>query len=97
MFAGKKKETRERHQSFSVTRRGLLRIGFSSGILSLGLAASPLLAGPSMPKFDFGPQYHVQNVYRSGRDTHVKLKFKVNGRAFTTHLRSADERTWRPV
>jgi len=83
--------------SLTLTRRRLLRFGFSSGVLSLGLAASPLWAGPSVPHLDFGPRYQVQNVYRRGQGTHVELKFRVNGRAFTTHLFSADERIWRPV
>ncbi len=98
MFASVKEDTLDRrHASFAVTRRGLLCIGFSGAITSLGMAANPLLAVPSFPHIEFGPEYFVKNVYRRGVGTHVELEFRVNRRPFTTHLRSTDGRTWRPV
>ena len=98
MFASVKEDTLERTTaSFAVTRRRLLCVGFSGAVASLGMAANPLLAGSSLPHVDFGPEYFVQNVYRSGLGTHVELGFRVNGRPFTTRLRSTDGRTWRPV
>ena len=98
MFARVKKDTLEKNQaSFAVTRRRLLCIGFSGAVASLGMATSPLAAGPSVPNVDFGPRYSVQNVYQVGRRTHVELEFRVNGRPFRTHLQSTDGRRWRPV
>ena len=98
MLASTKEDILERiPAAFAVTRRTLMWAGCSVAIVSLGMAASPLSAGPSFPRIDFGPQYSVQNVYRVGRATHVELEFRVNARAFRTHLRSTDGRTWRPV
>ncbi len=98
MFARMNEDALERNQaSFAVTRRRLLHIGFSGAVFSLGMAVSPLSAGPSSQNIDFGPRYTVKNVYQTGPGTHVELEFRVNGRPFRTHLRSNDGRIWRPV
>ncbi len=98
MFAGIKEDVLERnHASFTVTRRRLLGVGLSGAIVSLGMAASPCLAGLSSQNLDFGPPYSVHKVYQLGQDTHVELNFRVNARPFRTHLWSTDGRVWRPV
>lgn len=87
---------REKSVSSPISRRGMLGVSFSAAIGSLAMA-SPLAAAPYFSSLDFGPQFVVRKVCHSGRHTQVDLGFRVNGRPFTTQLRSIDNRTWRPV
>ena len=78
-------------------RRQLIRAGLSGIVLVAGAVSVPCLAAVARPVLNFGENYTVKKVFELGRYTHVELGFRVNGRFFTTHLRSSDRKVWRPV
>ena len=98
MLSGRKINELVKNQPFSAIRRQLLLAGFSGVVVAMTAIATPCFAAavPAL-KHDFGPELSVQDVYKVGSYTHVKWGFQVNGRSFSTRLRSADGNIWRPV
>ena len=81
----------------ALKRRQLLHAGLSGAVVALVAVGTPCFAAAPQLAHDFGPNYSVHDVYQLGRQTYVELGFRVNGRSFTTRLRSSDQKVWRPV
>ena len=87
----------QKNQPLALKRRQLLHAGLSGAVVAMVAIGTPCLAATPKLAHDFGPNYSVQDIYQLGRQTHVELGFQVNGRSFTTRLRSIDQKVWRPV
>jgi hypothetical protein len=81
------------------SRRRMLRIAFFGGLVPLVLptALIAFVASNNPRDLDFGPNYDVLEVSNTVAGTEVLLGFQVNGRSFSTRLKSIDGRVWRPV
>ena len=81
------------------SRRQMLRLTFFGALIPLAMPASLLALAVDNPSrdFGFGPEYTVLQVRNNLQGIQVLLEFQVNGRSFTTQLKSVDGHVWRPV
>jgi len=85
------------NRPLALKRRQLLLAGVSGAVMAMVFVATPGFAASPRLTYDFGSNYSVEDAYKIAQYTYVELGFKVNNRFFTTRLRSADGKVWRPV
>jgi hypothetical protein len=97
MLTNKIKTGVRKNKPLAPKRRQLIHAGLTGAVVAMVATATPCFAAAPVLTHNFGPNYTVRDVYQFGSYTHVELGFQVNGQSFSTHLRSADGKVWRPV